>query len=313
MLPNLIVIGSRKSATTSLHYYLGLHPEIFMSRAYKELNFFVKEMRWKKGIRWYEEQFPVAAAIRGESSPNYSRFPAWKGVPERMHALIPRAKLIYMVRDPVERLLSAYHHDHKGGVEARTFDEMMKSNWDENPYVSDSRYHLQLMQFLKYYPESQIRVVSSEDLSQDPFGVMDETFKFLGVDSAFRSSEFFKKINVLAETVRRKQCKLERFADMCERKSQWLGQVADSLVPIYFRLKKKKPMEPRWDARPPVVSVEVRQRLREYFRTDIEKLSRLTGQSFEHYLVEVVSPSHSKISKQAQQWGQAFNWQKEKG
>src|SRR5687767_10224357 len=73
MLPNLVVIGAMKSATSSLHHYLNLHPEISMSET-KELDFFVEDKNWPRGIEWYESQFS-AARIRGESSPNYTAYP----------------------------------------------------------------------------------------------------------------------------------------------------------------------------------------------------------------------------------------------
>ncbi len=74
MLPNLIVIGAQKCGTTSLHDYLGRHPEIRMS-AEKELNFFQLERNWHRGVHWYEKQFPGGTAIRGETSPGYTYFP----------------------------------------------------------------------------------------------------------------------------------------------------------------------------------------------------------------------------------------------
>ncbi len=311
MLPNLIVIGARKCATTSLHHYLSLHPEIYMSKI-KELNFFVKEMRFKKGLRWYESQFPLPVKVRGESSPNYSRHPIWKGIPERMYSVVPRAKLIYMVRDPVERLISAYYHDYKGGVEGRPFEEMIGVDLETNPYLFTSRYSFQLLQFLKYYRLSQILVVSAENLSQNPNGVMHDIFEFLGVDSAFQSGQFFEMKNILAETVQRKPCKLERFAEACGEKNRWLGEMAGSLVPVYLRLKKRKPPEPRADVQPPVVGAEIKERLREYFRTDIRKLSELTGQTFEYDLIEASRRIHSKMNEQAQQFGNAFKWKKGK-
>lgn len=313
MLPNLIVIGSRKCATTSLHHYLNLHPEIFMSQTHKELNFFVAEMFWKKGVSWYERQFPVKAPVRGESSPNYSRFPVWKGVPERMHSIVPNAKLIYIVRNPVERLISAYHHDFKGGLESRTFEEMVSSRLKENPHFHDSRYYFQLTQFLKYYPLSRIHVVPSEQLSDRPYAVMQEIFKFLGVDATFQSKEFCEMKNVLAETVRRKQCKLEHFAGQCGRKNQWLGQIAGAAVPIYLKLRKRKTLQPRENTAPPLVSIKTKELLQEFFRKDIQKLSALTGQQFEKYFSKVASPSHSQINKRAQQFGDAFKLQKERG
>jgi Sulfotransferase family len=70
MLPNLIVIGAERCGTTTLHRYVGSHPQVFMSRQ-KELDFFVAEQNWARGRRWYERKFPVAP-IRGESSPSFT-------------------------------------------------------------------------------------------------------------------------------------------------------------------------------------------------------------------------------------------------
>src|SRR4051812_3312851 len=106
-LPNLIVIGAKKSGTTSLYVYLDAHPEISMTRD-KELNFFVEERNWSRGLGWYGEQFDAGAPVRGEASPYYTALPHHRGVPERMASVIPDARLVYMVRDPIARLLSHY-------------------------------------------------------------------------------------------------------------------------------------------------------------------------------------------------------------
>jgi hypothetical protein len=79
-LPNLLIIGARKGGTTSLHNYLSLHPQIFMSRQ-KELSFFDDRIRWRLGVDWYKSNFDAAFAINGESSPQYARFPRTTGVP----------------------------------------------------------------------------------------------------------------------------------------------------------------------------------------------------------------------------------------
>jgi hypothetical protein len=102
LLPNLIVIGAMKAGTTSLHAYLSLHPEIFMS-ANKEPRFFTEEWNWHKGLEWYEAQFPERVTIRGESTPDYTKLPEIRNVPERIHSLIPDVRLIYLVRDPIDR------------------------------------------------------------------------------------------------------------------------------------------------------------------------------------------------------------------
>ena len=78
-LPNLIIIGGLKCGTTSIHHYLGLHPEIQMSKP-KELNFFVEELNWDLGLDWYASRFDDRFGVRGESSPHYTNLPRFGGV-----------------------------------------------------------------------------------------------------------------------------------------------------------------------------------------------------------------------------------------
>ena len=120
-LPNMIIIGGLKCGTTSIHHYLGLHPEIHMSKP-KELNFFAAEQNWDLGFDWYESRFDNTVKINGESSPHYTNRPRFNGVAERIHKHIPDAKLIYMVRDPIKRILSHWVHATGAGYETRDFE-----------------------------------------------------------------------------------------------------------------------------------------------------------------------------------------------
>src|SRR5450432_1398160 len=109
-LPNLIIIGAAKSGSTSLHRYLSIHPEIFMSKE-KEIRFFdtrEKYGRFNRGVDWYRSHFPVDKPIRGEASPQYALFPKLPDVPQHISDTLGTPKIIYIVRDPVERLLSDY-------------------------------------------------------------------------------------------------------------------------------------------------------------------------------------------------------------
>src|ERR687895_1673032 len=123
-LPNLIIIGGLKCGTTSIHHYLGLHPEIQMSKP-KELNFFVHELNWDLGLPWYRGRFDSRFPVRGESSPHYTNQPRYTGVPERIHDTVPDAKLIYMVRDPISRILSHWRHSIGAGYETRPMAEVL--------------------------------------------------------------------------------------------------------------------------------------------------------------------------------------------
>src|SRR5918992_682833 len=140
MLPNLIVIGAQKCGTSALHHYLHLHPDICMS-AQKELNFFVESKNWSKGLAWYESNFrgkDGKAKIYGEASPDYTGYPAAPGVPARMHSIVPDAKLILMVRHPVDRIISQYIHLRGSGVETRSLSEALKVPYGES--VDSNRY-----------------------------------------------------------------------------------------------------------------------------------------------------------------------------
>lgn len=189
ILPNLIIIGAMKCATTSLHYYLNQHPQISMSKV-KELQYFVKERNWFQGVEWYKSYFKGEAAIRGEASPDYANFPYFKDVPERMQMVIPNAKLIYIIRNPIARLLSDYIHFYTRGMETRSLNDALKKNDENNAYLARSRYYMQLKQYLVFYPMKRILILTSEDLYVHRVETLKKIFKFLNVDASFISPKF---------------------------------------------------------------------------------------------------------------------------
>jgi hypothetical protein len=186
-LPNLIVIGGLKCGTTSLHHYLNLHPEIAMSRP-KELNYFVAELNWDLGRDWYKAHFDGAAAVRGETSPHYTNLPRFTGVAERMREMLPDARLIYMVRDPIDRMLSHYLHSVGGGYEARPLAEALSA--PDSAYLARSRYAMQLAPYLNAFGAGRILILAREDLLADRDATVRRAFGFCGVDPDFRSEQF---------------------------------------------------------------------------------------------------------------------------
>ncbi|MBA2643086.1 MAG: sulfotransferase, partial [Actinobacteria bacterium] len=187
-LPNLFVIGAQKCGTTSLHRYLDLHPEISMSHP-KELSFF---MRYpdpsETELAWYRSHFASSTRVRGEASPNYTCYPQVPGIPERIHRLVPEAKLIYCVRDPIERAVSSYLHSQAMDNEMRPIEEALAdpSTW----YVSRSLYYDQLERYHPYFSKEQILVVEQRDLLHRRDETMRRIFRFLEVDDRFSSPEF---------------------------------------------------------------------------------------------------------------------------
>ncbi len=186
-LPSLIIIGGLKCGTTSIHHYLGLHPEIQMSKP-KELNFFVEELNWDLGLDWYASRFDDRFAVRGESSPHYTNLPRFTGVPERIHANCPNARLIYMVRDPIKRILSHWVHATGAGYETRELVPTLSA--PDTSYIHRSMYWVQLQPYLELFDRSQIEIITQEELQTERDETMRKAFAFAGVDESFSSEQF---------------------------------------------------------------------------------------------------------------------------
>jgi hypothetical protein len=191
-LPNLVIIGAAKCGTTSLHYYLSLHPEVFMSKV-KEPRFFVDAPepfgRWNRGIEWYRSLFASDARVRGEASPAYTSWPTRDGVVERMYGLIPEAKLLYLVREPMEKLRSAYLMAFRRAVTTESFQDFLESNVGERA-MDGVRYGTQFRQYLQRFQREQMAVIESASLLENRSNTLQKIFRFLGVDPDFVSPLF---------------------------------------------------------------------------------------------------------------------------
>jgi len=276
VLPNLVVIGAMKCATTSLHYYLGLHPEISMA-AEKELHFFVAERNWSRGLAWYERQFAGRAAVHGESSTTYARFPHYSGVAARMHALLPGAKLVYIVRDPVDRALSHYVHECAAGREDRPLEEALRAS-SGNPYLDLSRYATQIEQYLPYYSRDRILILAAEDLGARRAETLRRAFGFLEVRETFHDPRF-AAVKHASESKRRLSARGQRLAAL---PASALGQrVPPRLRRLAWRLLShpfSSPMEAT------KVAPDLRRRLMDTLGADIERFHLLTGHPVDAWL-----------------------------
>jgi Sulfotransferase domain len=186
-LPNLIIVGGLKCGTTSIHHYLGLHPEIQMSKP-KELNFFARELNWDLGLDWYASRFDDRFRVRGESSPHYTNLPRFEGVPERIREHCPDARLIYMVRDPIKRILSHWVHATGAGYETRELVPTLSE--PDSAYIQRSLYWMQLQPYLELFDREQIEVITQEELQGERETTMRGAFVFAGVEEGFTSEQF---------------------------------------------------------------------------------------------------------------------------
>jgi hypothetical protein len=279
VLPNLIVIGAARCGTTSLHRYLDLHPDIAMS-AEKELNFFSFDAQWQRGVSWYERQFRSDTIVRGESSPSYSAYPKSPHVPARIARVVPDARLIYLVRDPIERIVSAYRFARFVlRNERRELTEAVR-DFEASRYVMGSRYGLQLEQYLAYYPPERILLVEQSDLLYRRVQTMRLVFGFAGVDENLTAVELSREHNptegLRANRVGRGAIALLDRALGPSRAAALRARVPLSLV----RPLLQAPSAPEVQLDP-----SLRAELEDYLGEDTNRLRRLTGRQFEMWSV----------------------------
>jgi hypothetical protein len=182
-LPNFLIIGAMKSGTTSLYHYLRDHPQVYMA-SIKELDFFVEGGNWRRGVNWYRRQFEGAhqAVAIGEASTAYSKYPTVPGVPQKIATHLPDVRLIYVVRDPIDRIRSHYAHLVAVGTERQPIEKAVL----ENPiYLTCSRYASQIEQYLQYFPRKRLLLVTSDDLWHSRQSTLHRVYAFLDVDSGF--------------------------------------------------------------------------------------------------------------------------------
>lgn len=276
-LPDLIIIGAAKCGTTSLHHYLDLHPSIAMTRE-KELHFFSRPLVWERGLDWYSSRFDARADLRGEASVTYTAWPKWKGVPERMASVVPDARLLYIVRDPVRRILSAWQHLYADGMEQRPLQDALRE-LEGNDLVERSRYYRQIEEYLPFYPPSRIHVICSETLLTDRRATLADVFRFLGVDPAFDSPGF----DTLEHESRRRRRKgrLARLLQQlgASRPARIFSPAVRRRIGYLVYRPITRPVEP------PVLDERTAARLREFLAPDIARLRAFTGLPFTEWSV----------------------------
>jgi hypothetical protein len=275
-LPNLVVVGGLKCGTTSLHHYLNLHPEVEMSRP-KELNFFVAELNWPLGPEWYASHFSGRASVRGESSPHYTNRPRFEGVAERMRSVVTDARLVYMVRDPIDRMLSHYLHNVGGGYDDRPLAEAFAD--PESAYVTRSRYFFQLEPYLEEFGPERIEIVGREELKRDRPATMRRVFAFLGVDPGFSSTQFEREWETGTAKGRGRFRLMDRAVRLPGLRA--VDRNFDRLPEPLRWLVERVVHDPGAGAAPkPEVPPPLRQRLADLFRDDVARLEGVAGRGF---------------------------------
>jgi hypothetical protein len=305
-LPNFLVIGAQKAGTTSLYHYLAQHPQIYMSPI-KEPCFFNhginsdgKIVEEKFGnpdqrpsrfsnIEEYRALFRGAkdeTAI-GEASPPYIYAP---GTVERIERYVPEARVIAILRNPVDRAYSAFLHAVRIGKEPLTDftralleeDNRIRENWHYTfHYRSRGFYYGQLRRYYEVFGREKVGIWLYEDLRKDPVGVAQGIFRFLGVDDAFvpdtsskHNTSGLPKSEIGRATIRAMDKIASAFLEIFTSDSK--------IYPLLSKARHR--IQGRIVAKPPALDSKIRAELTEGYRADILKLQELIGRDLSAWL-----------------------------
>ena len=204
VLPDFIIIGTARSGTTSLYYNICEHPCVIPA-AYDEIGFF--DSNYHLGINWYRSMFPTQRkmeevkkntgfAITGEDTPFY----IWNQlVANRILTTLPNARLIVLIRNPVDRAYSNYHLGLRSGTENLSFEDAIKSELDrldtvethsENyvakftiprSYIAKGLYAEQLKIWFELFSSEQLFIVNTDDFESYPQKTLNQIYSFLRI------------------------------------------------------------------------------------------------------------------------------------
>lgn len=277
-LPNLIVIGAAKAGTTSLHSYLGLHPDIAMSDD-KEMRFFT-DPDCRSWLGTYQASFTAGTRYRGESTPQYTRWPHLPGVADRMADLVPDARLIYLVRDPVQRLLAEYVEEVTWGVMSGAVEDYLHdADAPYNRLVAPSRYARQLREFRSRFDVDRIKVVDLDDLAERPGETLAGIFDFLELPPIELSEDDLRPRNVWGDKGTHPGWYRALRRPLLIRAVHRLPAGRLAALRAFVRRRISKPVER------PTLSEETLAKLGDLLAPDVAELREMTGLEFARWSV----------------------------
>ena len=295
VLPNFLILGAAKAGTTSLHHYLGQHPDVFVSQLKEPKYFALKDEPLnfqgpsqfinESSVNNFQDYCALFQDVKnetaiGEASPMYLY--SEKAVNE-IKATLPDAKLIVILRNPVDRAFSSYTHLLREGFETLPFEESLtqeeqriRDRWAPLWYYKDKGFYGQQMQrYYDAFPKEQIKVYLFEDLCQNPLAVVQDIFSYIGVDTNFEPDMAKKNVSGVPKNVA-----LQR---LLTRKNP-IKSVGKMLLPKQFRKNLSNSIQTKNLGEKPKLSPEMRAQLLELYREDILLLQGLIERDLSAWL-----------------------------
>jgi sulfotransferase family protein len=265
--PDFVVVGAMKSATTTLHEQLARQRGVFMSRP-KEPNFFSDDAIYARGWEWYSSLFSAAGegVLRGESSTHYTKLPTFPRTVERMIRGLPSVKLIYVMRHPIDRLMSQYIHElTAGGIRVG-----LREAVDRYPELIDySRYAMQLEPFLTAYGPKSVLPVFFPRLISKSQQELERIGRFLEVPGPMKWDFSLRPQNSRRDRLRPSPIRQSLL------QAPVLRSLRQRVVPRRWSQSAKRFLRARMA--PPVVPPDLTVQLREIFDADLSQLGSWLG------------------------------------
>jgi hypothetical protein len=266
-LPDFLVIGAMKCATTTLHEQLARQACVFMSRP-KEPNFFSDDEVYARGIAWYSAIFRDAAGspLCGESSTHYTKLPTYPRTVKRMLEALPRVKLIYLMRHPIDRLTSHYLHE----LTVRRINFGLEEAVDRLPeLVEYGRYSMQLEPYLEAYGTEAVLPVFFDRLTRHPDQEFARIGHFLGVHQPLHWDHALEPRNVGRDRLRKSRFRnaIVQAPVLCSLRRKVVPRSVSERVKSFWKV----------GTDPPRVSAHLEARLREVFDADLANLGSWLG------------------------------------
>lgn len=268
MLVDFMMIGAQKAGTTSLAAQLAAHPAVAFCRE-KEPGYFHQTADWRAGLEEYHRLYsPQPGQITGEASTFYTFYPEFQETHKRLFEYNPDLKLIYIMRQPVDRALSHYAHNLVRNLDTNPPDKAVFLSPD---YVNRSRYAVQLRPYLELFEREQILLLVFEEYIRDQTGTLEQVAAFLGIDA-----RPFAEIETAAQhkTVGEPYLKYESVRSVVRTSAfQKLRAIVPASIrqPVRHRLFSNK-LEQKPDVRP-----ETKQALWRLLEDDVRVIEELLG------------------------------------
>ncbi|MCB1033845.1 MAG: sulfotransferase [Acidobacteria bacterium] len=270
MLPNLLIVGAQKSGTTSLHRLLESHREIYFPSRFQEIHYFDLEENFRRGTRWYESLFDgwAGQAYCAQTSPLYMYEPA---AAERIRDLLPEARILFILRQPVDRAYSHYWHEVRFGYEDLSFEQALaregkriSRGFEErrhHSYLDRGRYSGQVDRFYRLFGRERCLVLLQDELRTSVEGVRKKVASFLDL-----SLKGFSEGRAGGFHLNRAGVPRSRALQRLRRRVRRLTPLALAIDRINLRRDGYPPMAP-----------ELRERLQQEMEPEIQALEELTG------------------------------------